>query len=245
MSDRDYEAEASEQGWVDKDEWKGDPEKHVEAKIFVERGEKIAGILKSRLDRQEVLIKGLQDSNKQFGEYHKKTLADQQKRNAEKIVVLEGQLAQSITDSDGNAAVNTQREIDSLKSEVTPIDAGAEEWGRLANDWANDNKWYGENPKLRRYADGVSDEIRNEGFTGLAYFSELTKRVQEDFPDDFTNPNRSKPNSVDTGGELSTKDSKEKTYDNLPPDAKKAQATFERDFGLSREDYVKTYEWEE
>jgi len=241
---RDYEAEAREQGWVDRDAWKGDPNKHTNAQTFVERGEKIAGILKNRLDKQDAQIKGLQESNRQFGEYHKQTLDAQKRQNAEKVASLEGQLAQAITDGDGAAYTRVNREINDLKvDDSVPNDAGA--WDQLAQGWANENPWYNENPKLRRYADGLSDEIRAQGFNGKAYFTELTRQIQEDFPDDFKNPNKDKASNVESEGQLSVTDSKDKTYDNLPAAAKRACDDFVKQGFMTRESYVETYEFEE
>jgi len=241
---RDYEAEAREQGWVDRDAWKGDPDKHTNAQTFVERGEKIAGILKNRLDKQERQIENLQESNRQFGEYHKQTLETQKRKNSENIAQLEGQLAQAITDGDGAAYTRTQREINDLKVDV-PAPDDAAEWNQMAQGWADANKWYIENPKLAIYADGLADRIRAEGFTGQAYFSELTRRVQEDNPDDFKNPKQSKASAVETDGELSVTDSKDKTYDNLPAAAKVACNDFVKQGFMTREAYVDTYEFEE
>ena len=97
--ERDYVAEATEQGWSeDKDSL---PEgKWVDAKTFVEKGERIAGIMKSRLDRQDSEIRQLKDSNKQFGEYQNALLAKEKSRNAELLAQLETQRAQSINDID-------------------------------------------------------------------------------------------------------------------------------------------------
>lgn len=241
--ERNYEAEAMEQGWVGKADWKGDPDKHVDAKVFVERGEKISGILKSRLDKQEILIKGLQATNKKFGEYHKQTLEKTQQDNATRVAELEAELAQAITDGDGQAYTKVNREISNIRSEPVPIDDSAA-WGQLAQAWANENQWYADNPKLRRYADGISDEIRAAGYDGQAYFSELTRQVKSDFPEEFKNPNKSRPTGAETEGEPAPS-SKARTYDNLPADAKKACDGFVADGFMTQKDYVKQFEFED
>jgi len=232
---RDYENEAMQQGWVGKADWKGDPDKHVDAKVFVERGEKIAGIMKSRIERLEA-------SNRQFGEYHKKTLEQEQKRNAERVADLEGKLAQAITDGDGQAYTQIQREVNSLRSDPVPDDV--REWGRISQEWANENGWYADNPKLQTYADGLAQQIDNEGFTGKARFDEITRRVKSTFPDEFTNPNKSKASAVEDSGKPAS-DSKAQSYDNLPPASKAACDDFVKQGFMTREDYVKTYEWED
>lgn len=241
--EKNYEAEASEQGWTPKEEWKGPPEKWTDAKTFVERGEKIAGILKSKVSRLEEKVDNLTESNRKFGEYHKQTLEAQRKKNAERISELETKLAQSITDGDGQAYTQTRREIDELQSQEPPSDE--REWAAMSQSWINDNQWYQTNRKLARYADGISDEIRAEGYNGRAYFSELTRRVKEDFPEEFENPKKSKASSVEEGGQISTTNSKAHKYENLPSDAKKACDDFVKAGFMTKEDYLKTYEWDE
>jgi len=245
MSDRDYVAEAAEQGHVDKDAWRGDPDKWTDAKTCVERGEKIAGILKSKNDRLESRIDSLEQSNRQFGEYHKQTLESQRKKNAEKIADLEVKVAEAVTNGDGQEYTRASREMDSLKAEATSQPNEAQVFDDLAQGWVRENKWYSENPKLAAYADGVSDRLRQQGYVGQAYFTELTRNVEETFPEEFTNPNKSKASATERGGQLSTENSEAQTYDNLPADAKAACDDFVTN-GIfkSREDYVATYEWE-
>ena len=75
---RNYEAEAKAQGW--NPDYEG--ENKVDAKLFVEKGEKIAGILKSKNTRLEDRIQILESSNqamlaanKDFGAYKDGQLA--------------------------------------------------------------------------------------------------------------------------------------------------------------------------
>src|SRR5260370_13868990 len=49
----DYESEASRQGWVPRDKYRGDAAKWVDAKTFVERGERFA----SHLQREVASLK--------------------------------------------------------------------------------------------------------------------------------------------------------------------------------------------
>jgi hypothetical protein len=104
------EREATEQGWSpDKDSL---PEgKWVDAQTFVEKGERIAGIMKSRLDRQDAEIRKLQADNKAFGEYQGALLAKEKSRNAELLAKLEAQRATAITDADGAEFTRVDRQI--------------------------------------------------------------------------------------------------------------------------------------
>jgi len=241
MEERDYEALASEQGW-NKD---FEPNK-VSAQVFVERGEQIAGILKSKNAKLEDRINRLEQTNKKFGEHFTQTIEAQRKKSAETIRDLEAKVAQAITDGDGQEYTRASREIESIKSE-TPVqtdDAGS--WSELSQGWVRENPWYNESRKLGRFADGIAEELVAQGYRGEAYFSELTKQVKAEFPEDFKNPNRESANSVEAGGQRVTKDSKEHTYANLPADAKAACKDFIKSgIFANKEDYVNTYEWED
>jgi hypothetical protein len=240
---RDFEAEASEQGWTDKEGWKGPEEKWTDAQTFVERGEKIAGILKGKVERLEGKVDNLTESNRKFGEYHKQTLETQRQKSAERIQTLEGELSQAVTDGDGANYTRLNREIESLKTD-TPPPSDAGEWNQLAQSWASDNQWYNTNSKLQAFTDGISDRLRGEGYNGQAYFSELTRQVKENFPEEFTNPNKSKANGVEAGGQRSTDNSKAKTYDALPADAKLACDDFVSQGFMTQAEYVKQFDFE-
>ena len=240
MEERDYTQEAKEQGWNEN----FDGPNKVDAKVFVERGEKIAGILKSKVERLENKVDNLTESNRQFGEYHKQTLEKQRQSDATKIADLKAQVAQAVTDGDGQAYTKYNNDIDRLQSQQPSPNGDDKEFSDLYQNWVGENKWYTDDLKLRTYADGVADRLTAEGLTGRAYFSEITRQVKEDFSESFTNPNKSKAGNVEVGGQRAV-GSKERSYENLPPDAKASCDGFVKDGFMTREDYVATYEFEE
>ena len=236
---RDYEKEALADGWNPNFEG---PNK-VDAKTFVERGEKISGMLKSKIGRLEERIDSLQHTNAEFKQYTDKQREKDVKENKRLVAELEKAKAQAITDGDGVAAVQAEKEIQELKVEEKP--EGASEYNQMAQNWAADNKWYATNTKLSAFADGIADKIIQEGYQGQAYFNELTRRTKETFPEEFENPNRKKTPEVESGGPKGASDSKEHTWANLPADAKAAAKRFEEDIpGFDRKEYVANYEWE-
>lgn len=242
MEERNYEAEAKEQGW--NPDYDG-PNK-TDAKTFVEKGEKIAGIANKRAHVLEERLNRLEESNKKFGEYHKKTLEQQKKRDQETIRELEARLAQAITDGDGQEYTRMNREIESIKAnqvEMPTDDMAA--WNAMSERWINENPWYTQSRKLARFADGISEEVRSQGFNGAAYFAELTRQVQAEFPEEFKNPNKSNAAVVEDTGEKGTTTSKKNTYNNLPAEAKRACDDFVAQGFMTKEDYLANYEWEE
>ena len=182
--ERDYEKEALEDGW--NPNYEG--ENKVDAKTFVERGEKISGLLKGKIGRLEERIDSLTQTNAEFKKYTDKQIQKEHEKNQKLIQDLEALKAQAITDGDGAAAVKAEKDIQNLQQTAKPDDS----YNQLAQSWAAQNSWYATNERLGAYADGIADRIIHEGYTGQAYFNELTRRTKEAFPEEFKNPNREK-----------------------------------------------------
>lgn len=241
--ERNYEQEARQDGWVPKEDWKGPEERWTEAQAFVEKGEKINGMLKGKVGRLEDRVESLMRSNADFKTYTDGQREAQSKRHKQEIAALEDQRAQAITDGNGQEAVRVEREIKQLDSEQPPP-VNAEVHSQMAQHWASENQWYATNQKLSGYADGIAERIVQQGYTGQAYFNELTRQVKETFPEEFNNPNKNKPNGVETSGSQETP-SKEQSWESLPAADKKTAERFIRDIpGMTQESFLETYEWE-
>lgn len=236
--ERDFESEARNEGWVPQEEWRGPDEKWKPAEQFVKDGENITPILRKKVERLEERVDSLLSTNKQLNEWSQKAQAKEKRENEKLLKELEQVRKQAVTEGDGDAFARADEQINELKSAPQQLDPVAEQW--LAA-----NSWYNTNDNLASFADGISDRLRAQGYTGKAYFDELTKRVRETFPDQFGNPQRQKPNSVESGGEREVSDSKAKTFENLPRDAKDMYKRFAKDIpGFTKEQYLENYDWE-
>jgi hypothetical protein len=91
----------------------------------------------------------------------------------------------------------------------------------------------------------LAEQIINQGYTGPAYYTELTRRVKEDHPEEFQNPRKAQAQPVETGGELDTKDATAHTYENLDPEAKAACDRFVAGGFTTQEEYVANFDWDE
>lgn len=243
--DRDYEQEASAEGWKPDKEDMADPSRWVDAKTFVERGEKISGILKSKVDRQGHEIEKLKRANQKFGEYHRKTIDRERKEAEGKIMHLETMLAEAVDAGDGQTFTKVNRQIDNLKANM-PQEVPDEPYSMdpVEGQWLTENPWYNSDPALRAQADGISDVVSGEGYQGKARLDEITRRVKETFPDKFGNPNRGKEDK--TGGGSPVADApKEKTYKSMDKEAKDACDSFVAEGFITKEEYVKQYFSEE
>lgn len=243
--DRNYEADARKQGWKPESEWEGDPPKagFKTAEQFVKDGEEITGILKSQLERLESRVEQLSESNRQLNDFSKRAL-DKEKQEKDRLIKeLRDIRKQALVDGDGDAFEKADEQIDELRSQP---ESKTEEIPAEAKAWVKDNPWYEEDPDLGAFADSLSGRLVAQGFRGNAYWNELTKRTKEAFPHKFDNPNRSKPNGVEGDVTPKSSDSKAKTFDNLPPDAKAQYKIFKRDIpNFTKEQYVEQYDWDE
>lgn len=244
VAERNYEEEARKQGWKPEDEWQGDPPHggFKSAEQFVKDGEEIPGILKSRIERLEDRIEQLTDSNRQLNEFSKRSLEKEKKEKQKIIKELEEIRKKAIDEGDGAAFTDADARIQELRQDE-PQQQGLDP---AAQEWLQHNPWYQTNDKLAAFADGIAERLVAQGFTGKAYWSELTKRTMDTFPDEFENPNRRKPNGVEGDAKPSVRDSSAKTFDNLPPEAKAQYEVFKRDIpGFTKDQYVEQYDWDE
>jgi TolA-binding protein len=236
-----YEAEAAKEGWAPLEQWKGDPEKWKSAEQFVEDGKNISGILKHRVEKLDERVNQLLESNQKLNELSQKQLKKEQEEKQKVISELEEMRKRAVTEGDGDAFAQADKQIQELR---TPEKPQTPQLDPLAEQWLSDNSWYKTDDTLAAFADGIADRIAGSGFRGQAYYNELTKRVKDTFPDKFKNPNRDKPNGVETAGEQVVA-SKDRTFEKLPKDAKDAYAQFKRDIpGFSKEQYLASYDWE-
>ena len=243
--ERDWEAEARVQGWKPISEFNGPEDKWTDPRTFVEKGEKITGILKSRVDRLEQTAAELRMANKEFGEYQAQLRKSDREKAQARISELEAARAAAITEGDGATFTKIDKEIqtarETLNAPLPPIDYSD---AQAEQEWVKANAWYGKDPALTAFADGVTGMVEAEGYAGKARLDEIARRTKETFPHKFQNPRKNGANAVDAGGEIETGDSKAKTYENLPPDAKAACDKFVANGLTTKKDYVTDYEWD-
>lgn len=235
---RDFESEARKGGWVPQEEFKGDnpPSEFVDAQTFVERGEKSAGILKQKVDTLASEVERLKNSNRDFGDFHRKSLDKERKQYEARIQELEAQRTQAINEGDGQTFTKADNEINSLRQE-RPRELTAD-----ARQWTEENPWYAADEQMRDYADGVAPKLIKQGFTDAAYWAELTRRTHEAFPHKFKNPRRTEEPSVESSGK-DTPEPEPRSFAALPEDAKAAFKEFKADFGMTEKEYLDQYDW--
>ena len=258
--ERNYEQEAQEQGWKPESEWNNPDKPWIDAQPFVEKGERIAGIARSKAEREKVQFEGRiatleRDAQlaktvaEEFAEYKDGQLARSEARNKELLNEAARNRSQAVADNDGEAFYKADREYeeakDSMNAPPPQQSNGGNQPNPLFDAWLINNDWYNNDPTLKAIADGIEGQIQSEGYSGPAYYSEVTRRVKEMAPDSFGSKRKTAATAVEAGGELEVKpDSNAHIYDNLPPEAKAACDKFVATGHTTKDSYCATYEWD-
>jgi hypothetical protein len=234
-------------GHIPKEEFRGDPEKWVDAEKYVERAENLMPILKSQLGKYEGEISTL-----------KATVASQTK-TTEQILKMNEKTQQIAYDmavkdvtekqakfvEDGN--VDEWRRLEGEKDKIQrpePIKAEIVQENPLFDQWRTGNEWYKKDKDMTDYAD-FSARMLKESNPDMPYsqvLTEVDKKIKNTFPQKFENPNREKPSVVDSGTTREIAPKKGDTYNDLPADAKTVcNQNVDQGLYKSKEDWVKSY----
>jgi hypothetical protein len=253
------EVRARRLGWVDKDEFKGDPEHWRPAEEFLERGEKVLPIalrnndrLQRQLDRVEAELRETKDSAKALVEFTSKSEQRAYERAKREI---EARIEASAANADTNAVRGAMQELAELDKQHAPAPKKTETQTQTIQidpeiqDWISRETWFNRDRALNGYAIDQFEVIQRDkpGLTIAEVLAETKRRAVEKFPEKFgINPNRDGAAAVaaPSGGNGATRKNA-KSYENLPPDAKKACDKFVKTIpGYTKEKYVADYDWE-
>jgi hypothetical protein len=229
MEDRDYDNEARAQGWKPQEEYEGDSEKWVDAKTFVERGDKYVGIVKDRLDRTEKRLKYQEQLNNDFKRYMER----QEKAHAAQLNGLAAQLEQerkrAVSAGDGEAFdraekrlqdVRKQQDAVKIPQEQTQQSGPPPEW---AQEWMQENPWYGKDRAATAVAETYAKELREAQpfLEDREFMDEVAKYVKTELPHKFENKKKTQAPEVEIEAQTSVPQTKgPKTYNSMPPEAK-------------------------
>jgi len=242
---------ARRQGWVPKDEFRGDDSRWITAEQFVERADNMMPILKSVNAKLEGKLEILEKELKE------------QKELAKKMIKIHGKYADGFYDSrlteiktkkiaavkEGDIELYQALEAEEAKIEKPEpivIDEPAQQDHPDVARWKQDNaRWYGSDPELTEYADIIADRMAKKGHSYREYeFCNAVKdKVMKMFPDKFKNPAQ-EHSSVDEPGTRGTDTAKgkKKGWSDLPADAKKQCTEFVATIpGYTKEKYLKDY----
>jgi len=235
------EASARKQGWTPKEEFKGDPDKWVDAEVFVERGKEINSILRKNNRGLEEKLDKMNETFNKFKTYHETTLHTAEKKAYDKAVAdLEKKALQAVEDGDVETYSAIQDEKNNL--EIPPPAPTADESNPEFDTWLSSNSWYSEDRELHVMADGFGTLFAEQGLSGRALYDAVAEKVKERAPDKF-GKKRGGQSEVETGGPAA-KSNGGREFSDLPAEAQKACNEFVKDGLLTKKQYLESYEWE-
>ena len=235
-------AQAQSMGHAPKDEWRGDPDKWVDAQTFVDRGKNRIPILNERIRHQSQQINELKATMSQFADHYGSV-----QKNAYARALRDLKAAQTEAVAEGDTAKFTavDQQIEHLRANppnAPHIPGPDPSQDPVFQDWLSENKWYQTDKELGSYAESVGNHIRhrNPNLVGADFLSEVAKEVKTRFPDRFGVKDRPVP-TVEGARSAQPRSSKGKSYTQLPSEAKTACDKFVKQGLLTREQYIKDY----
>lgn len=260
---RDFEAEARRQGWEPQEDWDGPQDKWVDAKTFVERGESILPILRKNYKELQKELKQLNEklesattTNKKFGQYHKQLVENLKKQHEIEVTSLKGQMRQAVVEGDTEKYDQLEAKMAVLE-ENKPATPVVEEDSPKSDDpmdtpvrrqWEKDNPWYGKDQEMTAFAYSMGSFLAatRPGLSQEEALKEILQLTKDKYPEKFGNQRRNEPGAVLGGESYADGGPKKgkKTYDQLPADAKAACDQFVAEGLLTKEQFIKDYQWE-
>lgn len=241
----EIEALAMEDGWAPKDQWRGDPDEWVDAKTFIRNGRSILKTTLSKLDRE------LAEQKQTIGEFaeHYKTVHERAYEQAR--ADLKAQQRAAVEDGDTAAYEAAEAKLEDLeKSKPAPKGNGEDKPSNVAQEaltsFRQANPWYGEDVKMTAFANSIAEVVAlKHGGPSREdqdnFYSALADHVKKEFPEKFGKAPAPKGPARVEGGAVAKRNTGEKTYDDLPPEAKAACDKFVKQGLLDQKQYVKDY----
>lgn len=188
----EVEEQAREDGWVPKDEWQGDPEKWVEAKEFVQRGELFGRIKKlnnfNKSLQQEV--EEMKEALRELGNHNKK-IAEQERKKA--LKELKAARREALQEDDFDTVDEIEERMDELKAvEIVEDDEPKQEQQRThpaVDAWVEENPWYTSDPVLQGATNAIVQSLLSEDPTlendPEELLTQAAKLVKKEMPHKF------------------------------------------------------------
>lgn len=190
------ELEAMEQGWRPKDEYQGDPDRFIEAGEFVRRGELFA-----KIDHQNKEMKQMRATMENFARHH----ANVEKAAYDRAIKdLKAQRKAALAEGDVDRFDELDNQIDTVTEErdqfiekQRSVPQAVPEVNPAFSEWVSKNPWYSKDPLLQGAADRFGTQLAKQGVPPLEVLKQVEKKIKEEFPHKFSNPNRERPSAVE------------------------------------------------
>lgn len=257
--ERDYEAEARQQGWTPQEDFKGDVSRWVDAETFVKRADEVMPLLKKQ---NQSLKRDIEDLKKTIRKLEK---AEQRAYESARSD-LERDMEAAVEAGDMTAFRAVKEKVDKLDKEVredVTQQSGNADAESALDDFREANPWYDRGGlaaaselevDARAYADRIADRYARQGthkdMAPADWFQMIADEVNAKYPQLSQKTQRQKPASDVAGVTPRVAPKGAKTGANLPPDAKKQAERFfnqgiikGKTLSEALDNYAKSYQW--
>lgn len=256
------ESQATSQGWVAKDKYKGDPKKWVDAKTFVDRGERFVTNLQQEVAVLRGKIEGFEGTKAAFVKFHEESITRKDAELKEAIASLRVQRSEAQRDGEHEQAIALEDRIDLLKDQQKELKApiaqdaapaakpGLNMKDPMLLDWIEDgNQWFQDEPTLRDYAIVLGEQFISNGETvrGRAFLDKVAEAMKKEFPRRFRESSEGgMRNAAGGSGNGGNRDSKNpggagKTERDLPAEDQALMRQFIKEGWTTKEKFLTSY----
>lgn len=223
--ERDWEMEARHTGWVPREEFRGDPQKWIDARSYVERGETFIPLLRksnselqTRLGSAEEELINTRRLLSVVQKEMEELKTESKESTLESAEARKGQLydaiAQAREENDVRKELQLREQLDDLNLEMRQIKAKPttvastapaddRPWERnpIHQQFMKDNPWFGLDQEKTSVALGYMNYLNSnpetKALSPQERYSAVDKRIRELYPG--SNPRRSGPSRVEGG----------------------------------------------
>ena len=232
----ELETQARSMGWVPKDNFRGDPDRWVDAETFVKRGEEVLPIVNAQNRQMRQKIEQLENTLNQLSQHHAKVAEVEYERA---LATVRDQMGEAIARGDGEGFKRLRTMEDQIvKEQAQPVTrpvAGGGEDPRFTK-WKNDNPWYETDPDLRRTADVYGQGLLAMGTDPGQVLVDVAAHVNR-----LRKPAPRPASAVEGGGNGAPRGGGKVKLSDLPTSAQAACKRFVRDKVMSEEKYIAEY----
>lgn len=250
QSDPAMESRARDMGWAPKDKWRGDPEKWVDAKEFVRRGEEVLPIvtaenrrLKAELEKQatdfEKRIAGIEKMSRRAIEMERRRVDERYDALEDKAAELgDPKALRDARDGRRKAlkAIDEAEAEEAKQPEAAKAGELSESDKRAVNAFWETNQTIWNSPKLRGAADEAFGDVEREmpGASIKDKLAEVRARVEEEFPTYFDAGGRQQRRAAAVEGSAGRDAGADggSLWSKLPPEAKRQGDELIKEDGL-------------
>lgn len=260
----DYEYEARRKGWKPEAAYDGPEGKWVDAKTFVERGERFTKKLEGDISILKAKIDSFEGTKAQFRKFFDDQMAKRDREHAEAIASLRIQRSQAIREGDDALAVELEDRIDATKDQQRALKSEATEAAKehvaapvtadnpVLLEWIEDgNAWFKSDEVLTKHAISVGEAMRKAGDTTLSrtFLDKVAAQVRADFPRRFKaleSASGTRQSTTEGSGQGGTGNTSQSGYNgkserDLPPADLAIMRQFVKEGLYTKEQFLKSY----